>query len=101
MAEYDINVRVETTYVFAQRAADKAEARRKDDEGLRSERVTPSEMARRNGFFSILDLSKSRIVAIGARSVRKMRENERLTKEVNDAAEKAVSGRTPRFGWRS
>lgn len=72
-AEYDINVHVETTYVFAQRAADKAEARRKDDEDLRTRRVTPSEMARRNGFFSRLDFSQSRIVGIGKRELQNLK----------------------------
>lgn len=57
----------------ARRASEKDQARRADAEDLRAGRVSPAQMARRNGFFSALDLSESRIAAIGAREVLALR----------------------------
>ncbi len=51
------------------RQMEKAEARRADAEELRSGRASHAEMARRNGFFSALDMRGARIAAIGAREV--------------------------------
>lgn len=51
------------------RQVEKAQARRADAEDLRSGRVSPAEMTRRNGFFSALDMRGARIAAIGAREV--------------------------------
>lgn len=50
----------------ARRRAEKEDARRRDAEALERGEVTPAELARRNGFFSALDLRGSRLVAIGA-----------------------------------
>jgi len=51
------------------RQAEKAEARRADAEDLRLGRAAPAEMARKNSFFSALDMRGARIAAIGAREV--------------------------------
>lgn len=51
------------------RQAEKAAARRADAEDLRSGRVSPAEMARRNGAFSEIDMKCARIVSIGNRAV--------------------------------
>ena len=51
------------------RQVEKADARRADAEDLRSGRVSQSELGRRNGFFSALDMRDARVAAIGVREV--------------------------------
>jgi hypothetical protein len=53
----------------AQRVAQKEASRRADADDLRSGRVSPAEMAQRNGFLSSVDMRGARIVAIGSREI--------------------------------
>lgn len=57
----------------SRRRVEKEQARRADADSLRSGRVSPAQMARRNGFFSALDLGGARIAAIGSREVSALR----------------------------
>lgn len=50
------------TYDPQERAAEKARAREQDEEDLKSGKVTPEQLSKRNGFFSSLDLRNARIV---------------------------------------
>lgn len=49
-------------YDPAERAREKQLARDKDDEDLRTGKVTREELSKRNGFFSSLDFSKATII---------------------------------------
>ena len=57
----------------AARQAQKAADRERDAANLRSGNVSEIELSRRNGFFSPLNMSGARIVAIGAREIAEFR----------------------------
>lgn len=61
----------------AQRQRDKQLARDRDAEALARGEISEADLARRNGFFSAFDLSKARIVAIGARDIARYKAGER------------------------
>ena len=73
----------------AARQREKQRARDRDAEDLRSGRVSQDELARHNGFFSAFDLSKARILAIGAREIARY-------KAKNDGRTEAGSSAEPR-----